>query len=192
MRRRPALFISLAAGLALLVLAVMTLLPSSHRDRERLEEVRCRSNLIQIGMAIREYRDANGGALPDSFATLFRTADLVPENFVCPDDRRVTPARTRDAFLADSGPAHCSYHYLGNGLTLPIARPDEVVIAIDRTLDAKSSVSALFADGHVEALWSSRYRPDVRIAPWLAAIDAQIARGDLPVVLRSPATRPGR
>jgi prepilin-type processing-associated H-X9-DG protein len=90
--------------------------PTIHRARQ----VKCASNLRQIGMALSLYtKDAGSPQYPPGLELLVEKADVGPDVFVCPaaGDQKATGATTRqrvEDFLAGK---HCSYVYVGAKLT---------------------------------------------------------------------------
>lgn len=148
-RRWPTLIAIAAAAVALLFLARFR--PSIIREREPAYRVKSASKLKQIGHAMLLYANENAQASADSFVTLLRTQDLVPEVFVCPTTE-ARPAASVDAFAADPGPAHCSYVYLADRLPMPFdALPPLAILAMEREpVPSFGGVNVLFGDGHVE------------------------------------------
>lgn len=129
--------------------------------------------------------------MPDSFATILRTQDLVPEVFICPrDDARAA----KDAANFHGNERECSYIYVGDGMPMPGVADREgadVLVAFDRPdTHEGDGVNALFGDGHVE--WMEFAPADGPIARGWRRVQAQIARGDRPVRWVEPATRPDR
>jgi prepilin-type processing-associated H-X9-DG protein len=178
------------AGAAVVLLGIIVILLSPKRHLgEPAWRVICASHLKQIGQAMLLYANENGGTSADSFVTLLRTQDLVPDVFVCPKDD-IEPAEDVDAFAADPGPRHCSYLYLGDRLPMPFnALPAEAILAYDRLDNHEGdSINILFGDGHAEFFaLAARGKPT---PAWWADVEAQIARGDRPVLLPTAATQP--
>jgi len=124
-------------------------------QREAPNRIRCLSNLRQIGNAIRDYADANGGHYPDDWQSLFLHTDLGAGVFVCPsaNDEVAGGATTRE--IADNlrRPNHCSYIYYGKGLSTPVA-PECVIAAESLENHSGDGMNILFGDGHV--LWCNK------------------------------------
>jgi hypothetical protein len=88
--------------------------------RSQTVRVVCQSHMREIGRALRLYADENGGSLPDDLRPLVRNETLDPFHLICPgsDDDESAPGATpqeRADHLLDGG--HCSYVYLGKGLS---------------------------------------------------------------------------
>ncbi len=116
-------------------------------------QVRCASNLKQIGLAMLLYGNANGRRYPDTLdeLALFHGADLPPELFVCPDTSDTPPAGTTPtAGAADlSAGGQNSYVYLGRGLGEGVAT--EAILAHERFGQHRGrGINVLFGDLHVE------------------------------------------
>ncbi|MCY2954737.1 MAG: hypothetical protein NTU53_22630 [Planctomycetota bacterium] len=158
--------LGVVVGLALLIALVSVLsrirkesvvrvdMPSES-PRERglalANQVKCASNLRQIGQGIMLYANDRGGKFPPRLEVLITDVDLNPEVFVCPasNDKRATGPTTQ-AMLAELGKkGHCSYVYLGAGMTTSV--PPDTVVAYE-ILDhhEKARINVLFGDGHVE------------------------------------------
>lgn len=81
--------------------------------------IKCKSNLVQIGMEIAQYAADHGGNYPDDFSALMLGDDLPPSLFICPgsDDSPATGATRAEVAQDLKRPGHCSYVYLGKGLS---------------------------------------------------------------------------
>ena len=115
-------------ALAVIVLggAFLVLTPSLCRSRETANRVKCGSNLSQISRAIVLYADQNHGQMPDSFTTLLRTQDLVPEVFTCPSG----PAERAESVEAfRDSEKDCSYIYCGDGVPLMMSDEERARLA---------------------------------------------------------------
>ena len=115
--------------LGLIVLAAL-LMPSLGKAREPANRVKCASNLRQIGQEIQYYADAHDGRFPTGLDVLMTDGDLSANCAVCPSSgaeqaRGPTTAAVAAAFRAD--PRHCSYVYVGAGLTSASATPRHVL-----------------------------------------------------------------
>ena len=131
------------------------LLPSLCKSSETANRAKCASNLHQIGLAILLYQQDNGGAYPDTLGRLILNEQIGAEVFVCPSGNDERSPATMPADIAadiDAGPAkhHCSYVYLGRGLTAKTVT-DTTVIAFDAPDDHdRDGVNVLYGDGHAD------------------------------------------
>jgi hypothetical protein len=110
-----------------LAAAVVLILPQMGRAREPANRVKCASNLRQIGQGIQMYANAHGGVYPSNFELLLAPeVDLTSEVLICPssDHERATGPTTQ-AMVANfrANPIHCSYGYVGGGLTSATVTP---------------------------------------------------------------------
>ncbi len=144
--------ILLVAVLALV--AALSSGTSSHHSRETAMRARCLSNLHQIGLANLLYAQEHGGTFPDTLATLIREEpDLPPSVLVC-DDSTDTPAAaptTRAVADAVAAGGHCSYVYVGGGLTAATATAATVVAYEPVSHHNGDGCNVLYGDGH--AAW---------------------------------------
>lgn len=181
-------FATIVAIVVLIVVVVAVCMPRP-RSYDTPTRVWCASNLKQIGQAILLYANENKGATPDSFSVALQTQDLVPDVFVC-RSTSTEKAANNDSFLAEPD-KHCDYIYVGDRLPMPNDHvPEWAVIAFDRERNHHGDgVNVLFGDGHVEfLLFSGHGKP----TPWWDGVQAQIARGDRPILLPASATQPVR
>ena len=99
------------------------------------------------------YAVAHGGRYPDDFAALYLSEDLTSEVFICASsqgERAVGDTPEATAKLL-SQPLHMTYVYAGKGLTAPVARPGETILAYERLENHnRDGMNVLYADGHVE------------------------------------------
>lgn len=133
-------------GMLVVPLNIAILLPALNRARETANRVKCASNERQIGMAILLYGNDNHGQYPPDLATLLKTESIAPAVFVCPSSND-TPASSANDLLSGG---HCSYIYLGQGLTQDTATRSTVVLYEHPEDHAENGVNMLFGDGHVE------------------------------------------
>lgn len=114
--------------------------------------VRCAANLRQIGMAALGYANAHGGRFPDDLRTLLVQGDVTAGAFVCPSDgKRPAPGATADEQVANFTHAHCSYTYVGRGLT--DAAGGDVPVAYERPSNHEGlGFNVVYADCHVDWL----------------------------------------
>ena len=110
----------------------------------------CINRLHQVGIAIRQYTNSQGGFYPPDLPAIL-SDDFDPIHLVCPLTTD-TAARgaTNQAIIqnARSTPGHCSYVYCGKGLTTQTVTPAHV-IAHDRPANHGTNVgiTVLFGDG---------------------------------------------
>ena len=93
--------------------------PTLSRPRWVVNQIRCASNLRQIGQAMLLYANENGGQYPGDFDALLLTQDIAPKIFVCPGSTDTPVAGASPAQWAAglrSG-GHLSYVYTARGQT---------------------------------------------------------------------------
>lgn len=118
-------------------------------------QVRCASNLRQIGQTMLLYANDHGGLYPDRPEELFTIEGVGPEIFVCPasDDTPPMNATTRAMSDALASGGHFSYVYLGKGITSQWSSPS-LVLAYEPPSHhdnlGAGGINVLFGDGHVE------------------------------------------
>ncbi len=152
-----------------LVSAIM--LPSLGRARQTANQVKCASNMRQIGMAILLYSNENGGAYPNSLDQLLLTQDVTSEIFVCPSsgDTKATGANPQAVAADMASGKHLSYVYVGKGMTDNTVLSDAqfVVVAYEPlTNHTNAGTNMLYADGHVD------FVPKAQAAPMIKQIEA--------------------
>ena len=146
------LIIDLVFGVSCVFLLASIVLPNLGRAREPATRIKCASNLRQIGQACQMYASAHDGQYPDSLATLMVDEDLSSGLFVCPTSDDV-PANgpTTQPLLADfAKPGHCSYVYLGKGLTSHQATPGTVIAYEPFSNHGNQGMNVLYGDGAVD------------------------------------------
>jgi prepilin-type processing-associated H-X9-DG protein len=156
-------------GGALAVGAISILLPNLCKGRETSNRAKCASNLHQIGLAISMYTSDHNGVYPDSFATIMREEQITSAVFVCPssNDEAASGDTQADVIANMTTPHHCSYVYLGNGLTTATTK-DEMVICYEPPENhGGDGMNMLFGDGHAE--WIQIARAKTLIAKAQAA-----------------------
>jgi prepilin-type processing-associated H-X9-DG protein len=105
---------------ALAAFSTALLFPAIRRARQRGDLIACNENLRRIGEALRQYADANGGAMPVSQAVDNPHADVLaclaashcvsdPTVFYCPAGRGAGPACSDANFKA----GNIGYFYYG-------------------------------------------------------------------------------
>jgi prepilin-type processing-associated H-X9-DG protein len=134
--------------------------------------VKCAANLKQIGNALMLYANGHRGKYPDDLAALLEE-DITTAVFVCPssNDEPATGATTQAVAANLTTPRHCSYIYLGKGLSQPIDA-NRIILLEPLENHQRAGMNALFGDGHVD--WLKR--------PEAEALLAKLA-------ISSPATR---
>lgn len=173
-----------ALALALLLLFSLVIVADHYvaqTTRAGSNRVQCASNMRQIGQAIAMYANDHGGQFPNDLETTFANEDLSPAVFVCPStsDTPAPPGPTTQATAAGlRQPGHCSYVYLGKGLTDQTVTPDMVLLYEPLADHEGTGMNVMFGDFHVE---------------WMPASDAQailnqVAARTMPV--RFPTTLP--
>jgi prepilin-type processing-associated H-X9-DG protein len=152
--------VSPALATALLVPAVIALAFAIYlhferpNDSHRPSYFQCASNLHQIGLGIILYQNDHGGKYPDNFGELYAYGGGKPaaKVFICPGstDTPATGATVAETARNLMVGGHCSYVYLGKGMT--DKAPDSAVAAYDPPTDHDGRMVVLFADGHVDVL----------------------------------------
>jgi prepilin-type processing-associated H-X9-DG protein len=161
---------------------ISILIPSIGRPRETANRVKCASNLRQIGQAIASCTGDFHGQYPNNFGDLLLTEDITSSIFICPsaNDLPAQGATTQETVTDLFNPGHCSYIFLGKGLTSATVQPDMVIALEPLTNHGGDGTNVLFGDGHVEFI--------DKIGA--ALIQPQIAAGSWPVYYPPrPATR---
>ena len=145
----------IVGGIVGIGLFFMLFVPMMCQPREGANRIKSQSNLRQLGLAMTMYANANGHALPGSWAELAANSELTADVFISPssDDDRSTekdPARWGPA-LDDPHTRTCSYRYAGDGLTEAQAKDDKTVLAFEPSdHNSGDGIHILFGDGHVD------------------------------------------
>jgi prepilin-type processing-associated H-X9-DG protein len=130
--------------LTVVALLISILLPSLNRAREIANRVKCAANERSIGQAILLYENDFHGQYPPDLVTLAKTESVPLSVFVCPSSND-TPASSPDTLMSGG---HCSYVYLGKGLT---SQSDPITVVLcENSSDHDKGGNLLYADGHVE------------------------------------------
>jgi prepilin-type processing-associated H-X9-DG protein len=124
-------------------------------ERETANRVKCASNMRDIGQALYQYANNNGGQFPPRLEDLLLAQRLDTSMFVCPGSRD-TPAdgataQARAAALAAGG--HNSYIYVPNLSTSATA---DAVLLYEPAADHSDVSNFLFADGHEECVYKKQ------------------------------------
>jgi hypothetical protein len=118
-------------GTFIILVLIALFIPSHHPGRRNVNQVKCASNLRQLGQALLIYTNNHQSKFPSSFNDLFLADHPNSELFVCPaspDDRATGP--TTQALEADfASPGHLSYLYCAAGLTTAV--PPNTVLAYE-------------------------------------------------------------
>jgi hypothetical protein len=121
--------------------------------RERENRVSCQFHMRMIGQGLMLYASEHGGQFPKQFAQLISDADINPEIFNCPatpDQKAV--GQNMQQILADFGkPGHCSYIYLGAGMSTSTVTKDSVLAY--EPLEHHEGTGAHFVFGDFRAEW---------------------------------------
>jgi prepilin-type processing-associated H-X9-DG protein len=154
-RRLPRLLTWGVVGVGGFMLLVSILLPNLCGSRETANRAKCASNLHQIGLAILLYQQDHGGAYPDTLGRLAETEQIGAAVFVCPSGNDAASPSNQPAELAadvDAGPDqhHCSYLYLGRGLTAKTATATTPIVFDAPEDHNDDGVNVLYGDGHVD------------------------------------------
>jgi hypothetical protein len=167
--------ILLVSGIIVVLVLGLALLPSLNRVRVLDPRVESASNLRQIGLAIMQYSNDNQGAFPDSFQTILLNEDITSQAFVSPlsNDTPATGPTTQATVNQLTAGGHCSYVYLGQGLSIATATP-KTMLAYEPP-SASGGGIVLFGDFHVELLSTGEF----------AKLLAKAAAGKLPVTAPS-------
>lgn len=153
-RGRAMAIFGTVAGL-LMFTALITSPGPRRPDREPYNLVKCRSNLHQIGQAMRLYAmDNASGTFPPGLRTLLDTTDVVAENYVCPASS--AQAAPRPFVLGQN----LSYVYLANGMT--DSANAKTPVAYCQTHNHNGGTNILYADGSVRFVSPTNYPPEVQ------------------------------
>jgi hypothetical protein len=134
-----------------LVLFAAFVLPDSGHTGHPANRTRCLQNLWQLGQAVLLYSNENHGLFPPNIDALVLTQDVRFEQLVCPSTTDTpAPGPTMQAALRNlhAQPGHCSYTYVGRGLTNRTATAEHVVAYEPISNHGGAGISVLFGDGH--------------------------------------------
>lgn len=125
--------------------------PIYRRNHLRSFTLKCASNLKQISLAMQMYRADHGGRNPEDLAELLVNEDLAASVLNCPGANDVPAAGpTTRAVVEDARkPGHCSYVYLGRGLSEPID-PRVVMVYEAPENHEGEGFNVMYGDGRVE------------------------------------------
>lgn len=177
--RRPIRGRRVVALVAALVVASLAVFWALRLAQDRMNRVKCASNLSAIGQAIQMYANGHRGKLPDSFVTLRDSEDLAPAIFVCPGSADVAAAGPTTQAVANAmqKPGTVSYVYLAKGMTSDQLNPDLVLAYEPLANHGSRGMNVLFGDGRVE--WIEGARANTLLT--------QVSSGKRPVKFPTPA-----
>ena len=141
-------WIEFFVAIGVIALLMSVFLPARSLSRERPNRINCAKNLRQIWRAIELYADSNGGRFPERLDQLITSANADTAMFICPSgsDEKATGTTTA-AVVADFGKnGHCSYVYLGAGMTNRI-RAQKVVAYEHFENHEREGMNVLYGDG---------------------------------------------
>lgn len=129
--------------------------PLYRRSTLAANRIKCESNLRQIGLALHLYANHHGGSLPDDFSTLILNEDLSAAVFVCPDGPEEPASGASPQEIAENlkKPEHCSYRYLGKGLSEPL---DAKRVLVVESLDNHDGAGMNVVYGDATLEWLDR------------------------------------
>ena len=136
-----------------LVVLLLLVVQAITRTYSNVERIKCRSNLRAIGQAMLLYANDNRGQFPQRFGQLVTHADVAPEVFICPasNDHPAAGPTTQQTLADFATPGHCSYIYLGAGMSMPSV-PKGFVLAYE-PLDNHEKEGAHFIFGDASVEW---------------------------------------
>jgi hypothetical protein len=149
---RPMQWLHVAVWAAIAVLLLLMIWPTRRQSHDHPPELRCRSNLRQIGMGVMMYANENNGSFPDDFETIVLTQEMTSDVFVCAasNDTSAVGPTTRAVAAQLSAGGHLSYVYTGKALTSE--SPANAVVAYERPGNHPGCFNVLRADGRVDRL----------------------------------------
>ena len=157
----------LFVGIFVIGTVVFALLPSLPHGYPTPPRRRCANNLRQIGLAIMLYSDQNKGQYPGKVGSLILTQGLGAEVFVCPASsdavQKARPVQQAATLLSGT---HCSYVYVGAGVTSSANSDTVVAFELSDNHGTGQGGNVLYADAHVE--WQ-RFDTLVQLVPELEA-----------------------
>ena len=161
------------AGLSVCAAMGLAIMPHLTRTPGCDPRGKCSSNLKCIAAACIVYANTHQGHYPGSMAELLSSSGMTSAVVICPSSSDAPAAGTQaQQISAFSLPGHCSYIYLGKGLTSD--SPSETVLAYEPLSNhGNSGMNVLFNDYHVQ---------------WMAAAEANKLIGS--IVLGKPTVWP--
>jgi hypothetical protein len=148
------LWVACWVTVALLVLAgIGSMIPD--RGRRGSPQLKCASQLRSIAQHMLLYVQSNGGQLPPDLAALEQDHRGIAHLLVCPESAATPATGTTTAEVVHrlrTHAGHCSYMYLGAGLTSATVTPRHI-IALDHAGNHAGKVTnVLYGDWSVNRL----------------------------------------
>src|SRR5687768_14056774 len=136
-------------GIVLMGLALFASVRSLERSMERVNRVRCATNMRHIYYAVELFAKEHQGALPKAMNELLNYLDV--STFVCNSshDKPAPGPTTREVAANLEKREHTSYVYVGAGMTWPVG--SDVVIGYEESDNHDGDgIHVLFGDGVVK------------------------------------------
>jgi len=148
-----------SVGVGQTAVLASVLLPSLNRARETANQVKCASNLRQIGMALFMDIDRNQGRYPASLGALIKTQEIGAAVFTCPsdEDNGYQHLNTPDE-LSEWVNENGQFEFLAAGVQSDKLGPDVMIVMERDGAHGGNGRNALFGDGHVEFLTEDRFQ----------------------------------
>ncbi|HEX2971330.1 MAG TPA: DUF4190 domain-containing protein [Tepidisphaeraceae bacterium] len=147
--------IGLTAGILGIALTLFMILAAIEIGRQcapdgRPNRIKCQFTLHRIGSACHAYAKEHGGQYPLRLDQLYTADHLEPRDFICPttEDTPASGNTPAEVVAALAQPGHCSYVYLGAGLT-PAAPPNTVLAYEKFTNHEKRGMHILYANRQI-------------------------------------------
>jgi hypothetical protein len=138
-----------------LLIVAMFVLPQMGAPGERAFRSKCGSNLRNVGYGIMLYANDHQGVLPPTLDALVASVEIDLGSFICPSSSHDTaPGATAEERIKNfhSTSDHCSFIYLGKGLTAESLKP-KYILAHDRLGNHENGgMNVLYGDGETEWL----------------------------------------
>ena len=158
-------------ALAVVVVAFSIALPMLNRAREAGGSPKCSSNLRQLGQALTIYANDHEGRLPDSLEEMLASVDVTNDVMICPSSNdEIAPRGEPSEIIANirarglrtridepqGQPRHCSYIYLGKGLSTGAITPATVLIVEPLANHDGDGINVLYGDGRVDFITTEK------------------------------------
>ncbi len=124
-----------------------------HAHRMQVLDLACQQNLKQISQGLSAYAKKHDGHFPASFTDALMDKSLDPKYLCCPGTS-ATPMQVTDRAAVDRlifDLHHCSYAYIGQGLTLTTAARQPVVMEFENRHGPAAAVRGDESVYHVTA-----------------------------------------
>jgi hypothetical protein len=140
-------------GQVALIVLMSVLMMNMGKPSERVQRVKCASNLRQIGQGLLLYTNDNGPQYPPNIELLVDAADIHPEIYVCPstgaDPARGTTTREAAGKLRADPKRYCCYVYVGAHLAAN--SPGDCIVAYEPLENhGGEGMNVLYNDGGVD------------------------------------------